>query len=81
MSTERTPFDHAAAVQNGPEGHPGTVEVKQSLAETAADTIAQAAACLVECFDRGGKVLLFGNGGSATDAQHIASELVVRLRA
>jgi len=30
---------------------------------------------LVEAFQRGNKVLLFGNGGSAADAQHIASEL------
>jgi D-sedoheptulose 7-phosphate isomerase len=28
----------------------------------------------------GGKVLLFGNGGSAADAQHLAAELVVRYR-
>ena len=80
MSTQRTSFDHAAAVQTVRKAVKETVEVKQALAETAADAIAQAAARLVECFDRGGKVLLFGNGGSATDAQHIASELVVRLR-
>src|SRR5271156_3952005 len=30
---------------------------------------------------RGGKLLLFGNGGSAADAQHIAAELVVRYKA
>lgn len=29
---------------------------------------------------RGGKILLFGNGGSAADAQHIAAELVVRYK-
>jgi D-sedoheptulose 7-phosphate isomerase len=29
----------------------------------------------------GGKVLLFGNGGSAADAQHIAAELVIRYKA
>jgi D-sedoheptulose 7-phosphate isomerase len=29
---------------------------------------------------RGGKLLLFGNGGSASDAQHIAAELVVRYK-
>jgi D-sedoheptulose 7-phosphate isomerase len=29
---------------------------------------------------RGGKVLLFGNGGSAADAQHIAAELIVRYK-
>lgn len=29
---------------------------------------------------RGGKILLFGNGGSAADAQHLSTELVVRYR-
>ena len=29
----------------------------------------------------GGKILLFGNGGSASDAQHIAAELVIRYKA
>lgn len=33
---------------------------------------------IIDCFDRGGKVLICGNGGSAADAQHIAAELVVR---
>jgi D-sedoheptulose 7-phosphate isomerase len=31
-----------------------------------------------DCVRRGGKLLLFGNGGSASDAQHIAAELVIR---
>lgn len=30
--------------------------------------------------DSGGKILFFGNGGSAADAQHLAAELVVRYR-
>ena len=30
------------------------------------------------CVRRGGKLLLFGNGGSASDSQHIAAELVIR---
>lgn len=32
------------------------------------------------CFERGNKVLLLGNGGSAADAQHIAGELVGRFK-
>lgn len=32
----------------------------------------------VESINAGGKILLFGNGGSAADAQHIATELTVR---
>lgn len=36
-----------------------------------------AAACII-CMQKGGKILLAGNGGSAADAQHIAGELVSR---
>jgi D-sedoheptulose 7-phosphate isomerase len=31
---------------------------------------------IINCFQNGNKVIIFGNGGSAADAQHIASELV-----
>ncbi|HXM67776.1 MAG TPA: D-sedoheptulose 7-phosphate isomerase [Candidatus Acidoferrum sp.] len=41
-------------------------------------TIAEVSAGLVDSFDKGNKVLLFGNGGSAADAQHIAAEFVGR---
>ena len=34
--------------------------------------------CLVECLRSGHKILVFGNGGSASQAQHFASELVNR---
>lgn len=37
-----------------------------------------AAAAIVESLRAGGKVLFFGNGGSASDAQHAAAELVAR---
>ncbi len=40
-----------------------------------AEMVERAAAALA----RGGKILLFGNGGSAADAQHLAGELVHRL--
>ncbi len=41
-------------------------------------TIAKVSELLVSALRQGGKVLLFGNGGSAADAQHIAAELVGR---
>ncbi len=39
-------------------------------------------ACIIstECLKNGGKILLFGNGGSAADAQHIAAELTGRYK-
>jgi len=41
-------------------------------------TLASIATAVVEAYRTGNKVLLFGNGGSAADAQHIAAELVGR---
>jgi D-sedoheptulose 7-phosphate isomerase len=46
--------------------------------EASIDAVAEAASALVECYRRGGKVIVFGNGGSAADSQHLAAELVVR---
>ena len=40
--------------------------------------VAAAAAAILDASRGGGKVLLFGNGGSAADAQHMAAELVSR---
>jgi len=54
-------------------------EVKRALAEAAAETVARAAGLCVESLRAGGKILLFGNGGSASDAQHLAAELSGRL--
>ncbi len=42
--------------------------------------VLDAAAAIVESLRGGGKVLLFGNGGSAADAQHVAAELVGRFQ-
>ncbi|MBN3038821.1 MAG: D-sedoheptulose 7-phosphate isomerase [Candidatus Omnitrophica bacterium] len=42
------------------------------------EAIAKLAQSIKACIGEGGKVILFGNGGSAADAQHIAAELVGR---
>lgn len=54
--------------------------VQRALAGAAAPEIAAAAAVLAGVFRAGGRLLLFGNGGSAADAQHIAGELTGRFR-
>ncbi|MEK7869849.1 MAG: D-sedoheptulose 7-phosphate isomerase [Nitrospirota bacterium] len=54
--------------------------VKQQFARDHADRIATVAKLLVTAFREGHKVLLFGNGGSATDAAHIAAEFVGRYK-
>ena len=40
--------------------------------------VVDAAAAIVDALAAGGKLLVFGNGGSAADAQHVAAELVGR---
>lgn len=55
-----------------------SAEVKNRCAEVLAPAIETAAEMLVACFRAGGKVMLCGNGGSASDAQHIAAEFVNR---
>ena len=42
------------------------------------ETVAQVSKVLVKTFTQGNKVMLFGNGGSAADSQHIAAEFVGR---
>jgi D-sedoheptulose 7-phosphate isomerase len=57
-----------------------SIAVKELLLRNAevVSLIAKVSELLVETFDTGNKVLLFGNGGSAADAQHIAAEFVGR---
>jgi D-sedoheptulose 7-phosphate isomerase len=44
------------------------------------DCISDSAQMCIECLKNGNKILIFGNGGSAADAQHIAAELVGRFK-
>ncbi len=48
------------------------------LTEHNCELIAEIAQNIVECFNSGCKLLICGNGGSAADAQHIATEIVCR---
>jgi len=53
-------------------------ELRLKMAETMSAEIVSAATAIAEAFKAGGKLLLFGNGGSAADAQHIAAEFMNR---
>ena len=57
-----------------------SAETKLKFVAEHADRIQKLADLLAEAFRRGNKVLLFGNGGSATDASHLAAEFVGRYR-
>lgn len=55
-----------------------STELRLRLIKACAEQVTQAAQAIITCFRQGGKVLLFGNGGSAADAQHIVAEFVGR---
>ena len=57
-----------------------SVELLQAVARDLAPEIARAANVITEALIDGCKVLIFGNGGSAADAEHMAAELVGRFR-
>lgn len=58
-----------------------SIELRQQLLQS--DTIERIgviSALITHAYERGGKVLIFGNGGSAADAQHVAAEFLGRFR-
>jgi D-sedoheptulose 7-phosphate isomerase len=56
-----------------------SIEAKRAFFDSHSEKVAIAADLIINSIQSGGKVLIFGNGGSAADAQHIAAELVNRL--
>ena len=57
------------------------LKTSQATFESIGHSVEVAAKLCIDCLKDGKKILLFGNGGSAADAQHIAAELVGRYKA
>lgn len=57
-----------------------SADVKRRFVQEHVDRIVQVAHVIAQAFCEGHKVLLFGNGGSSTDASHIAAEFVGRYK-
>lgn len=55
-----------------------TIAVHQRVLEGSLEQVVAAAAAIRDALGAGGKLLIFGNGGSAADAQHMAAELMGR---
>lgn len=54
------------------------IETAQRSKQALSSQIGQAVEMVIDCLKRGNKLLFFGNGGSASDAQHLAAEFVGR---
>jgi D-sedoheptulose 7-phosphate isomerase len=57
-----------------------SMSVTSELARSCGSEIVEAAALILTCLRGGGKLLVFGNGGSAAEAEHLVAELVGRYR-
>ncbi|MCX5709076.1 MAG: SIS domain-containing protein, partial [Candidatus Omnitrophica bacterium] len=53
-----------------------SIQIKEDLMRTRIEAIMGIAELFIETLKKGGKVMFFGNGGSASDSQHLAAELV-----
>ena len=57
-----------------------SIQVKEELLHTSLGKIVEIVDAMIDALKKNGKVILFGNGGSASDSQHIAAELVGRFK-
>jgi D-sedoheptulose 7-phosphate isomerase len=57
-----------------------SADLKRRIATELADTVIRVVDACETCIRGGGKLMFCGNGGSAGDSQHLATELLIRLR-
>ena len=57
-----------------------SISVKEKFVSENIDTIVEVSKLVADTLNKGRKILLFGNGGSACDASHIAAEFVNRFK-
>ena len=57
-----------------------SIKAKQDCIEQGFQSLYQIGNSITQSIQNGGKIMLCGNGGSAADAQHLAAEMLVRLR-
>jgi len=57
-----------------------SAELKRRIATELADAVIRVVDACETCIRGGGKLIFCGNGGSAADSQHLATELLIRLR-
>ncbi len=79
MKLQKSSLDKAGFAREIEERLTDSIRTKEKVRGALIPVIEQAAHLLIEALESGHKILLFGNGGSAADSQHIAAELVGKL--
>src|SRR4051812_13160178 len=72
--------NHSQWITKAKESFQASLAVKQNIIDHHLDVLVHISHVIADALSQGGKLLLCGNGGSAADAQHLAAELLVRLR-
>lgn len=67
-------------LNNAVESVKRTLAALEEFQRSGLDAVVEAAQAISRAFSNGNKLLAFGNGGSAADAQHLACELINRFR-
>lgn len=57
-----------------------SIRIKEELLRSNIGQVIEITEIIIDSLKKGGKIILFGNGGSASDSQHIAAELVGRFK-
>lgn len=57
-----------------------SIRIKEETLKANLDVVAKMAELLIKTLESGGKILFFGNGGSAADSQHVAAEFIGRFQ-
>ena len=57
-----------------------SIKTKEELLKGYVDIIAEITSLVIDSLKKGGKLIIFGNGGSAADSQHIVAEFVGRFK-
>ena len=76
MTSTKEPYDIHETISNHLET---SARIKHACIQACSEALQEASATLVSTFQSENKVLLCGNGGSASDCQHMATEFVARL--
>lgn len=57
-----------------------SIQVKEEVLRKNINQIVEITNLIIDCLKKDGKIILFGNGGSASDSQHIAAEFIGRFK-
>lgn len=71
---------HSRWVDQAQKAFEDSIKVKEQVMKGSLDILVQMSRIIAQSIENGGTLFLCGNGGSAADAQHLAAELLIRLR-